>query len=53
MNIIININFICIANHIEFIKRHNDVITPSMGRINPYHLGFEMFKFIENKYGID
>lgn len=24
-----------------------------MGRINSYHLGFEMFKFIENKYGID
>ncbi len=39
--------------HIEFIKRHNDVITPSMGRINPYHLGFEIFKSIENKYGID
>lgn len=39
--------------HIEFIKRHNDVIRPAKGRINPYHLGFEMFKDLERRYGID
>ncbi|KPU46106.1 SpoVR family protein [Oxobacter pfennigii] len=39
--------------HIEFIKRHNDVIRPAMGRINPYHLGFEMYKDIEKRYGIE
>lgn len=39
--------------HIEFIKRHNDVITPALGRINPYHLGFEMFKDLEKRYGIE
>ncbi len=32
---------------IEFIKRHNDVITPAMGSINPYHLGFKMFEDLE------
>lgn len=39
--------------HLEFIKRHNDVITPAVGRINPYYLGFEMFKDLEKRYGID
>lgn len=41
------------ALHMEFIKRHNDVITPSLGRINPYHLGFEMFRDLEKRYGIE
>ncbi|WP_446897331.1 SpoVR family protein [Clostridium sp. LBM24168] len=39
--------------YIEFIKRHNDVITPIMGSINPYHLGFKMFEDIETRCGID
>lgn len=39
--------------HLEFIKRHNDVIRPAMGRINPYHLGFEMFRNLERSYGVD
>lgn len=37
--------------HFEFIKRHNDVIRPMEGSINPYYLGFEVFKDIEMKYG--
>lgn len=38
---------------IEFIKRHNDVITPAMGSINPYHLGFKMFEDLEKRYGTE
>jgi stage V sporulation protein R len=37
--------------HIEFIKRHNDVVRPHLGRINPYYLGFLMFNDIEARYG--
>jgi stage V sporulation protein R len=39
--------------HIEFLKRHNDVVRPHLGRLNPYYLGFLMFKDIEAKYGRD
>jgi stage V sporulation protein R len=39
--------------HIPFLKTHNLVIRPWMGRINPYHLGFEIFKNIEKKFGIE
>lgn len=39
--------------HLEFIKRHNDVIAPINGYINPYYLGFEIYKDLENKYGIE
>lgn len=39
--------------YLEFIKRHNDVITPSLGSINPYHLGFKIFEDLEKRYGID
>jgi len=35
--------------HIPFIKSHNQVIRPHIGGINPYHLGFEMFKKLEEK----
>lgn len=37
--------------HLEFIKRHNDVIRPLEGSINPYYLGFEIYKDVEMKYG--
>lgn len=37
--------------HMEFIKRHNDVIAPLPMRINPYYLGFKMFQDIEARYG--
>jgi stage V sporulation protein R len=37
--------------HLEFIKRHNDVVAPMMGGLNPYYLGFKMFQDIEKRYG--
>jgi stage V sporulation protein R len=37
--------------HMEFIKRHNDVVVPLQGNINPYFLGFEIYKDLEAKYG--
>lgn len=37
---------------LEFIKRHNDVIAPIPGGLNPYYLGFKMFEDINKKYGI-
>ncbi|HWQ77443.1 MAG TPA: SpoVR family protein [Anaerovoracaceae bacterium] len=37
--------------HLEFIKRHNDVIAPAFGRINPYYVGFELFRDLEKRYG--
>jgi stage V sporulation protein R len=39
--------------HLEFIKRHNDVITPWRGSMNPYFLGFKMLEDIEKRYGRD
>jgi stage V sporulation protein R len=39
--------------HLEFIKRHNDVVRPHLGSINPYYLGFLMFQDIERRYGRD
>ena len=36
-----------------FIKSHNQVIRPHIGGLNPYHIGFEMFRRIEERYGID
>jgi stage V sporulation protein R len=37
--------------HFEFIKRHNDVIAPRIGGINPYYIGFKIFEDIEARYG--
>ena len=39
--------------HIPILKSHNQVIRPHIGGVNPYHLGFYMFKHIEEKFGID
>ena len=39
--------------HIPFLKSHNQVIRPHIGGLNPYHLGFEMFKKIEERHGIE
>jgi len=36
----------------EFINRHNQVIRPSLGSINPYFLGFKIFSDINQKYGL-
>jgi stage V sporulation protein R len=37
--------------HLEFIKRHNDVIAPGMGYLNPYFVGFKIFEYLDNTYG--
>ncbi len=39
--------------YLEFIKRHNDVIAPGMGSINPYFIGFKIFSFLYEKFGIE
>ena len=37
--------------HLEFLKRHNDVIAPHVGGLNPYYLGFKIFEDLEKKHG--
>lgn len=37
--------------HLEFMKRHNDVVRPIPGGLNPYFLGFELLRDIEKRYG--
>jgi stage V sporulation protein R len=39
--------------YLEFIKRHNDVIAPGFGSINPYFVGFKIFEDILKRYGKD
>ena len=39
--------------YFEFIKRHNDVIAPVLGGLNPYYVGFKVFEDIEKRYGRD
>jgi stage V sporulation protein R len=39
--------------HLSFLKTHNQVVRPIQGRVNPYHLGYMLFKSIEEKYGFD
>ena len=39
--------------YLSFIRLHNQVIRPHLGRVNPYHLGYKMFKYIEEKHGFD
>jgi stage V sporulation protein R len=36
--------------HIEFLKRHNQVIRPHEGRINPYYIGFKIFEDLNKRY---
>ncbi len=37
--------------HMEFLKRHNMVIRPHMGQVNPYYVGFKIFEDLEKRYG--
>lgn len=37
--------------HFEFLKRHNDVVAPILGGLNPYYIGFNIFQDIEKRYG--
>ncbi len=39
--------------HLSFLKFHNQVLRPMVGRINPYHLGFTIFKWIEENKGLE
>lgn len=39
--------------HMEFIKRHNQVIRPYEGHINPYFLGFKIFEDLRARNGGD
>ncbi len=39
--------------HLSFLKSHNQVIRPHIGRINPYYLGFNIFKKIEADHGLE
>ena len=39
--------------HLPFLKSHNQVVRPHVGRINPYHLGFHLFNKIEERYGLE
>lgn len=36
--------------YLEFIKRHNQVISPAEGGLNPYHIGFSIFNKIKSRY---
>ena len=38
---------------LSFIRLHNQVVRPHLGRVNPYHLGFKIFKYIEKNHGFD
>jgi len=39
--------------YLSFIRLHNQVVRPHLGRVNPYHLGYKMFKYIEEKHGFE
>jgi len=38
--------------HIEFLRRHNEVIRPLKTSINPYYIGFKIFENLNEKYGM-
>ncbi|MGE5379452.1 MAG: SpoVR family protein, partial [Methylocystaceae bacterium] len=37
---------------VEFLMRHHMVIRPLPGSLNPYHIGFIIFKYLEEKEGM-
>jgi len=39
--------------HLPFLKSHNQVIRPHTGKVNPYNMGFYLFKKIEENNGIE
>lgn len=39
--------------HLEFLKRHHQVIRPHPGGLNPYHLGFVMLHDLEARFGTE
>ncbi len=36
--------------HLEFIVRHNQVVRPIPGQLNPYHLGFKIWEDLERRW---
>jgi len=36
--------------HMEFLVRHNQVLKPTPGQINPYHLGYKIYEDIEKRW---
>lgn len=39
--------------HIEFLRRHNEVIRPLKSNINPYYIGFKIFEDLYEKFGCE
>jgi stage V sporulation protein R len=39
--------------HLEFLVHHNQVVRPHVGGLNPYHLGYTIFKTIFEGFGGD
>jgi len=39
--------------HLPILKSHNQVIRPHIGGLNPYHMGFTIFKDIEKRFGYE
>lgn len=39
--------------HLEFLQRHNLVVRPFDGKINPYFVGFKMFDHLLREYGLE
>jgi stage V sporulation protein R len=37
--------------HLEFLVRHNQVVCPHPGGINPYHVGYVIWRDIERRFG--
>jgi stage V sporulation protein R len=37
--------------HLEFLVRHNQVVCPHPGGLNPYHVGYEIWRDIERRFG--
>lgn len=37
--------------YLEFLKRHNDVVAPAIGGLNPYYIGFKIFEDLDKRYG--
>jgi stage V sporulation protein R len=35
--------------HLEFLKRHNQVVRPVEGGLNPYHIGFKIFEELDRE----
>ena len=39
--------------HLEFLQRHNLVVRPHEGRLNPYFVGFKMFEHLAQLHGAE